>query len=63
MNKFGTTVFDSGFTIESEKICAVCNSVIETLKKELPEEAQSREVIDYVLEECSELLKGKQLKL
>ncbi|MEG1619992.1 MAG: hypothetical protein RR335_10590 [Eubacterium sp.] len=63
MERFGTTRFGSGFVMENEKIGDACDAVMDTLKKELPEEAQSFEVISYVLGECSDILEGKQLKL
>lgn len=50
-------------TLTTEQISKTCNSVIEAIKNELPKEAHSIEVLDFILEKSKELLHSMPLKL
>lgn len=55
--------FDDGQSIDSEKINSYIKEIFKTLKKELPQELQTYEVIEFLLEEAKENLKLKNLIL
>ncbi len=55
--------FDDGQSIDSEKIDSCIEEIFKTLKKELPQELQTYEVIEFLLEEAKENLKLKNVIL
>lgn len=55
--------FDDGQSIDSEKIDSCIEEIFKTLKKELPQEFQTYEVIGFLLEEAKENLKLKNVIL
>lgn len=58
-------VFDylNGVSISEKETDRVVNKVIETLKTELPEEAQCYAVIDSVLDDVKQKIKCKKIVL
>jgi hypothetical protein len=54
---------DMGLTIKSEKIDRCVNSIYESIKKELPEEAQCIGVCEYVLKASIERLRHLRIGL
>lgn len=58
-----TIQFDNDICVSGAILDKVCMSVIETIKKELPEEVQVYEVIDEVLDICKEKIKEKRVIL
>lgn len=55
--------FNNGLSMDSEKINSCIEDVFKTLKKELPQELQTYEVIKFLLEEAKENLKLKNVIL
>lgn len=49
--------------IDQEIIAKACKSVIKAIQTELPEEAQSVEIFDYVLKESGKMLRSLPIKL
>lgn len=49
--------------LDEDKVNLVVESVIETIKKGLPEEAQTVEVMEYIVDQIKETLKGKRIAL
>lgn len=49
--------------LDEDKVNLVVESVIETIKKGLPEEAQTVEVMEYIADQIKETLKGKRIAL
>lgn len=56
-------VLESGKMISKEVVDKVCDAVFESIKTELPEEAQSYDACTYVLDECKRKLSGKGVRL
>lgn len=50
-------------TLTREQISKACNSAIEAIKNELPEEARSIEAFDFILGQSKELLHSVPLEL
>lgn len=50
-------------TLTTEQVSKSCNAVIEAMKNELPKEAHSIEVLDFILEKSKELLHSMTLEL
>lgn len=50
-------------TLTTEQISESCKSAIEAIKNELPKEARSMEVFDFILEKSKELLHSMPLEL
>lgn len=63
MNETTTILFDDGQSMGSEKIDSCIEEIFKTLKKELPQELQTYEVIGFLLEEAKENLKLKNVIL
>ena len=63
MNETTTILFDDGQSMGSEKIDSCIEETLKTLKKELPQELQTSEVIEFLLEEAKENLKFKNVIL
>ena len=64
MEKETTVIlFDDGQSVGSEKIDSCIEEIFKTLKKELPQEFQTYEVIEFLLEEAKENLKLKNVIL
>lgn len=64
MEKETTTIlFDDGQSVGSEKIDSYIEEIFKTLKKELPQELQTYEVIEFLLEEAKDNLKLKNVIL
>ncbi|WP_282925206.1 hypothetical protein [Peptoniphilus genitalis] len=63
MNETTTILFDDGQSMGSEKIDSCIEEIFKTLKKELPQELQTYEVIEFLLEEAKENLKFKNVIL
>lgn len=63
MNETTTILFDDGQSVGSEKIDSCIEEIFKTLKKELPQELQTYEVIEFLLEEAKENLKLKNVIL
>lgn len=62
-NETTVIVFDNGLSMDSEKINSCIEDVFKTLKKELPQELQTYEVMEFLLEEAKEKLKFKNVIL
>lgn len=63
MNETTTILFDDGQSTSSEKIDSCIEEIFKTLKKELPQELQTYEVIEFLLEEAKDNLKLKNIIL
>lgn len=64
MEKETTVIlFDDGQSMSSEKIDSCIEEIFKTLKKELPQELQTSEVIEFLLEEAKDNLKLKNVIL
>ncbi len=63
MNETTTILFNDGQSVGSEKIDSCIEEIFKTLKKELPQELQTYEVIEFLLEEAKENLKLKNIIL
>lgn len=63
MNETTTILFDGGQSVGSEEIDSCIEEIFKTLKKELPQELQTSEVIEFLLEEAKENLKFKNVIL
>lgn len=63
MNGTTTILFDDGQSVGSEKIDSCIEEIFKTLKKELPQELQTYEVIEFLLEEAKKNLKLKNVIL
>lgn len=61
-SKLGETVHQL-VTVDRETIGRACQSVIRAMQTELPEEARSIEIFDYVLKESREMLHSIPLRL
>lgn len=55
--------FDDGQSMDSEKINLYIEEIFKTLKRELPPEFQTYEVMEFLLEEAKEKLKFKNVIL
>lgn len=55
--------FDDGQSIDSEKINSCIEEIFKALKKELPQELQTYEVIEFLLEEAKDNLKLRNVIL
>lgn len=62
-NEITTILFDDGQSMSSEKIDSCIEEIFKTLKKELPQELQTYEVIEFLLEEAKDNLKLKNVIL
>lgn len=62
-NETTTILFDDGQSVGSEKIDSCIEEIFKTLKKELPQELQTYEVIEFLLEEAKDNLKLKNVIL
>lgn len=49
--------------LEQNKVDSIVENVLRTIKDELPEEAQTVEVFNYITDEVKEKLKGKRIVL
>ena len=49
--------------LERKKVNSIVENVIRTIREELPEEAQTVEVLNYITEAVKERLKGKRIVL
>lgn len=49
--------------LEETQVNHIVENVINTIKEELPEEAQTVEVLDYITDRIREALKEKRIKL
>lgn len=63
MDETTTILFDDGQSVGSEEIDSCIEEIFKTLKKELPQELQTSEVIEFLLEEAKENLKFKNVIL
>lgn len=55
--------FSNRLVVPGEVIEATINKVLQMMKSELPEEAQTYEVYNYILEQCKEEIGGKKIIL
>ena len=55
--------FSNRLVVPGEVIEATINKVLQMMKSELPEEAQTYEVYNYILEHCKEEIGGKKIIL
>lgn len=62
-NETTVIVFDNGLSVDSEKINSCTEEIFKTLKKELPQELQTYEVTEFLLEEAKNNLKLKNIIL
>lgn len=53
----------AGELIDDDTLSKVAESVIRTLKSELPQEAQTYDVLIYTLQKVTEKIKGSKLEL
>lgn len=58
-----TIYFDDGQSMISEKVNSCIEEIFKALKKELPQELQTYEVMEFLLEEAKEKLKFKNVIL
>lgn len=63
MNEVTVFYFNNGLSMDSEKINLCIEEIFKTLKKELPQELQTYEVIEFLLEAAKENLKFKNVIL
>lgn len=64
MEKETTVIlFDDGQSMDSEKINSCTEEIFKTLKKELPQEFQTYEVTEFLLEEAKNNLKLRNVIL
>lgn len=54
---------DGRTVMEGDVIQKVVNEIIKTIKEELPEENQTLENINYIMEKAKNEIKAKELKL
>ena len=47
---------DTEVVLHQKVISKTCQKIIDTMKNELPEEAHSIEALDYILNECKDIL-------
>ena len=59
----GFIKFSNGIVIESLTIEEICKKILEETEKELPKEAHTFEIYNYVFEQCVEKLKQKEILL
>lgn len=57
------SVEDKTTYLDQEDVERVAKNAIETIKRELPEEAQTVEGVEYVLDEMKKYLKAKRISL
>lgn len=62
-NEATVILFDDGQSMDSEKINSCIEEIFKALKKELPQELQTYEVIEFLLEEAKKNLKLKNVIL
>lgn len=55
--------FSRGVTVPSEKIELACDHALLAIENELPEEAHSYEIYNYVISQCEKLLQEKEIIL
>ena len=55
--------FSDKTMMSEEEMDRICESLFGTIKRELPEESQTVEVISTIFEECLEKVKAKKLQL
>lgn len=63
MNEVTVFYFNNGLSMDSEKINSCIEEIFKTLKKELPQELQTYEVIEFLLEEAKDNLKLRNVIL
>lgn len=63
MSETKTILFDDGQSMSSEKVDSCIEEIFNALKKELPQELQTSEVIEFLLEEAKDNLKLKNVIL
>lgn len=63
MNETTTILFDDGQSVGSEKIDSCIEEIFKTLKRELPHEFQTNEIMEFLLEAAKENLKFKNVIL
>lgn len=54
---------EKGMYLDEKQINLIVDEVIETIKRGLPEEAQTVEVMEYIADQIKETLKGKRIAL
>lgn len=62
-NETTVILFDDGQSIDSEKINSYIKEIFKTLKRELPHEFQTNEIMEFLLEAAKENLKFKNVIL
>ena len=62
-NETTVILFDDGQSIDSEKINSYIKEIFKTLKRELPHEFQTNEIMEFLLEAAKENLKLKNVIL
>lgn len=62
-NETTVILFDDGQSIDSEKINSYIEEIFKTLKRELPHEFQTNEIMEFLLEAAKENLKFKNVIL
>ncbi len=55
--------FSNEVCIKQSTINIVCESVLKTIESELPDEAHSHQVYEFILSECKDLLNAKKVVL
>lgn len=63
MVSIGSVEFDSGIIIQSAVISKAANSALAAIKNELPEEARTYEICDYIIKASADALKEKIVRL
>jgi hypothetical protein len=55
--------FGNNIVLSDSVMTNACNKVLEVIENELPDEAHSHEIYDYVIDMCKEVLKTKKVIL
>lgn len=55
--------FTGGVSVKQSNINNICEKVLKTIESELPEEARSHELYEFILSECKDLLSSKKVTL
>ena len=55
--------FENGVSLSSEKIGKTAEKALQTIKSELPEDAQTYEIYEMILSKCKDKLQGALITL
>lgn len=63
MKTIGSIKFDSGIVISNIAISKAVDCALKAIRNELPEEAQTYEVYDFIIKASADALKEKTIQL